>query len=1191
MNNITHCNADVKRNPDLAINLQVYKAPRNRAPSGHIGPTQRYDPHQLVVNPALIRQLPGLHPKGRELHAACPKCGGKDRFLTTPKYGYARWHCRQCGHSITTAALLGQAWTVAPRPAVKAAATEQPLTVERLAAIRDLYKALATYAQAQIAHQPHAQTYLIDAGLTLDMAQQAGIGFIDWPLYRQWYNAQTEEQRAACQWAGLPDGSKERATGFAARFASGRRGKLLFPYYNQSGDVVDQRTRSISPNDTINGKAIRYMSPFGNNTERGVDAPYGLPFLGDARRFVLTEGEKKALVPMAHGSIPVIALRGTDDMQAAYLAYFRNRVAILAFDNDDQPQSHGLTAGQAATVKIGRYLRAHDISVMVLNPAKLRDAKGLDDFVNAYGIEAFEALLQPSELVTLAEFEALFTADQLAHFANPKADPGTVRQWLPADRVDTFAHAEQPTVTLAEAETQIRDEVTSHLTNYRRGNEQLLITAPAGVGKTTITIEEARAYAKANDKTVAVILPNHATIDEKITDGTLEGFQHIYGHNADNCRQHETALALVKQGYSPSGLICPKCPALKWCYAAGYKSQFKDKQDRAYVTNHLFSDYPKSEDIVIVDELTHKAFLDGKEIWPGDLTNALAKGKLDQAQAELLRAVLAMFTAPALGDLEGLEFYEVLQRFYPSLPDVDAWGDGSLVQGALVDIALEFANQDKRNAYEAEELPQNFGEKLFTLLAEDVRRLNAGKLPTGRVRLVDGRSARRLVLTFGRGHLPGWYGRRPTIVLNATADAEIMQDLIGPVKVLAPNVAIAQGNEVIQDVTRNNAKSAYLGDSPNAQKRRAQWLDDIRRQIAQHPGGESDTVLIAAKALTPYLAETFPGARIAHYGALEGRNDLQAGLTILATAAPVNLAAIQHEAAALYPGIDLTLTRRTVAFDESNAGGEALTIEQVDGADHRLQRLIWQHRDAAVIQAVHRARLIRQTGRKVVVMFSRPIPGLKPTAIIRDYPDQATKTAQRTQETKAKLITAAASLLDDVRGFSVESLAMVADCSVNTARKYFAEVALTLGCKWFDLPVRQTLANGGTAERAYRVALPADLLENMELHVDHEHYRDNLITVVIYVQSLLPAGWTVIIPDPPKPPAPVELPALPGRWAKLRDPQAFKRTLMRAKASEDDMQRNAYRTALDWFNGRTDDNRAILGALWTMGESYAVNWQ
>lgn len=1152
-----------------------------------------YAKDDLLHNRALGRQLENLHREGQYLAAGCPKChDGKNRFFTGPKFSYAIWHCRQCGHTLTTAALLGQVWTIAPRPAVKAYAANEPLTPIRLATIRRIYGALATFAHRQLSIDESTVNYLSEAGITPEMAQRAGLGFIDWPSYRRWWQELTTEQREAANWAGLPFGDKERAGGFAAMFAGGYQGKLVFPYYNLGGDVVDVRTRSISDKDTINEKRIRYTSPRGDNTQRGVDVPYGLPFVGDARRVVLTEGEKKALVPMGKGSLPVITLRGTDDMQLAYLEALRNRVVILAFDNDDKTQANGLTAGQAATVKIGRYLRAHEVAVMVLDPAKLGGAKGIDDFVNAYGIEAFNTLLAPTHLVTLPEFEAKFTTERLAKFVDPRADVGTTRQWLPAEMVDTFAHANAPTITLEAAENEIRAAVTNHLANYRRGYGQLLITAPAGVGKTTIATTEAIAHAKANGQTVAVILPNHATIDEKIADGTLEGFKHIYGHNADNCKQHESALALNRYGYSPGALLCPTCPMRQWCYREGYKSQFKDKGNSAYVHAHLHSDYPANQDIVIADELTHKQFIDHMDIWPGDVINALAKAKLDPAQQTLLQAFVAMFSAPALGDLDGAEFYEVLQRFYPDLRNVDAWGDGSLVQGALVDIALEFAAQERRSVHEAEQLPQAFGEKLFALLAEDVRRLNAGQPPAGRVRMIDGRSSRRLALTFSCGRLPGWYNKRPTIVLNATADPEIMQDLIGPVKVLAPQVAIAEGNEVVQDVTRNNAKSAYTGNSPEAQKRRAGWLDNIRQQIAQHPGGESDTVLIAAKALAPYLVEAFPLARVAHYGALEGRNDLQAGLTLLATAAPINLDAIQREARALYPGIDTRLTRRNVAFAESNAGGEQLTVEQVDGADPRLQRLIWQHRDAAVIQAVHRARLIRQTGRKVVIMFSRPIPGLKPTAIIRDYANPATKATQRTQETIAKLLTAGRELLADVGGLSVESLAMVADCSPNTARKYWIDVTQALNCKWFDLPVIQTLANGGIAKRAYRVALPAETLENVGLHVDHEHYKDNLITVVIHVQPLLPEGWTVDIPEPSQSePAPNETVALPGRWAMLRNPQGFKRSLQLAKGSEDPAQRSAYSVAIAYFNGKANDGPALNRALWAMGESYAVNWQ
>lgn len=58
----------------------------------------------------------------------------------------------------------------------------------------------------------------------------------------------------------------------------------------------------------------------------------------------------------------------------------------------------------------------------------------------------------------------------------------------------------------------------------------------------------------------------------------------------------------------------------------------------------------------------------------------------------------------------------------------------------------------------------------------------------------------------------------------------------------------------------------------------------------------------------PIVEAAFPAAKVAYYHALEGRNDLQSGLTILASVVPIDTKAIQREAAALYPGIDTTLT-------------------------------------------------------------------------------------------------------------------------------------------------------------------------------------------------------------------------------------------------------------------------------------------
>jgi hypothetical protein len=85
---------------------------------------------------------------------------------------------------------------------------------------------------------------------------------------------------------------------------------------------------------------------------------------------------------------------------------------------------------------------------------------------------------------------------------------------------------------------------------------------------------------------------------------------------------------------------------------------------------------------------------------------------------------------------------------------------------------------------------------------------------------------------------------------------------------------------------------------------------------------------------------------------MEGRNDLQSGLTILANSPPVNLKAVQREAAALFPGVDTTLIRRSQAFDIQNAGEEFLAVEQVDARDERVRAILYQHRDAAVVQAV-----------------------------------------------------------------------------------------------------------------------------------------------------------------------------------------------------------------------------------------------
>lgn len=1140
----------------------------------------------------LASKIPGLHRDGKYLEAPCPKCGGDDRFFAGSVTNYSLFTCHTCGHKQHYGT-----WSTQSAPAVKEwqPTADQP---GRVAAIRDIYASLTTFAQS---HLHNATEYLAKRGLAgsqlsldgqsadLTLARAAGLGYIDATLYRQWFAGLDAGQRAAAEWAGLPDGSKGRLTGHGAMFAAGYAGKIVFPYVDSMGAVIDIRTRSLSDKDTANGKPVKYVSPKGTNDDRGIDAPYGLHLLpAHAPRIVLTEGEFKTIASNLLAGVPAVGLRGVSDWRDDYLSIFRGRLVILGFDND--------LAGFNATVQLGRALAANQVDVMVMDPALRYNIKGIDDLILAHGADAYRPLVQPAALRTLSEFEFdVKNVIDLDKIKSVRADIGTVRQWTPESEIDTFAHAGADSITVDEAVDLIRTEVNNHLNGWKRGHDQLLITAPAGVGKTYTAINEVLAHANANDQTVAVILPNHDTIDEKIEEGLLAGFRHVYGHNDENCQQNAQVGALVRKGYSPGRVVCPKCPFADWCKTSGYKSQFVEPENRAYVHAHAFTDYPDNEGIVIADELGHKAFIGDMKVFQSDLSSVLAQGGILPGQVKLFHALLQMWSTPGLSDLAGAVFYEILERFYPGLRNVDAWGDGSQVQGALFDVADKFLNG---NTIKAEDLPQQFGNKLFALLSEDVRRLNAGQAPTGRVRFVStSHISKWIELTDSKNGLPHWYSHNPTIILNATADTEIMQDLCGPLRVVAPRVAVADGNEIVQDITYNNAKSSYLGASDEAERRRAAWLAGIRSHIANHAGGESDTTIIVAQRLEKFITEAFPLAKVAHYHALEGRNDLQSGLTILASSVPVNIPAVLREASALYPGVDTTLTRKSTAFDTANAGGEWLAVEQIDAADPRVAGVLAQHRDAAAVQAVHRSRIVRKSGRKVVVMFARPIPGLAPSKTVTDRPTAESKKAEKTAAILEKLATVASDLISEDGGFAVDLLAAGAEVAVNTAKKYLPQICTQLGLYRLALPVIQTLSNGAERRTDLTVVLAAELVETIKVHVNHDRYNINRITTVIHVHlaKFMPKAWVIDVESliatlTPKPK--LEEPAaapLPGRWNAATNPPVLKAELLKAKAGSLEKQ-IAAKHLIAFLNGTSGDLSDARLALYTLGIGYLVDF-
>ena len=168
------------------------------------------------------------------------------------------------------------------------------------------------------------------------------------------------------------------------------------------------------------------------------------------------------------------------------------------------------------------------------------------------------------------------------------------------------------------------------------------------------------------------------------------------------------------------------------------------------------------------------------------------------------------------------------------------------------------------------------------------------------------------------------------------------------------------------------------------------------------------------------------------------------------------------------------------------------------------------------MQAVHRARLVRENGRNVVILFSRPIPGLPPTQTITDRVTSPATTKRR-QETLDRLLTAAKDLIDNRGAFSRPMLTEASGVHYRTVDKYWEQMTSSLSLNWFDMPVIQTLATGGKRKTQIRIALPATVVADARLYVTRGRYQNLFIAIARHIQPCIPDGWEVDLPPTPGP--------------------------------------------------------------------------
>lgn len=194
---------------------------------------------------------------------------------------------------------------------------------------------------------------------------------------------------------------------------------LEIPYPDLNGNTnCFVRRRPHTPR-VIDGKPVKYEQPKGTPS-RAYFPVDSLPALRDNESDVcITEGEKKALalaqnraVAVGIGGIWCGCKKQSDDLIDDLAAInWKGRRVNIVFDYDTKAETR--RHADAARRKLAKALRkagAKEVYNVALPPGPDGSKQGVDDFIVANGVDAFNSLLQEAEPVADAKVAAISTA-------------------------------------------------------------------------------------------------------------------------------------------------------------------------------------------------------------------------------------------------------------------------------------------------------------------------------------------------------------------------------------------------------------------------------------------------------------------------------------------------------------------------------------------------------------------------------------------------------------------------------------------------------------------------------------------------------------------------------------------------------------------------------------------------------------
>lgn len=532
-----------------------------------------------------------------------------------------------------------------------------------------------------------------------------------------------------------------------------------------------------------------------------------------------------------------------------------------------------------------------------------------------------------------------------------------------------LVQAERTYLSLGEARTQIKAELKEFAMSD--APYMLLVAAPPGVGKTTFGVELAEKFAAAGKRVLycGPRLDFFADILHIAKRPLWWQVWHSRGHKdadgmLDMCRRAYHMDRWLARGYQGMG-FCANPKICGWEYVNNGCPYHAQKATRAPIIfgqhAHLTLGHPLMEtfDVIIGDENPFQAFqrhwfFDAKYIVPGEMD-------IREPVTEIVHEMRSL--AEREVHAEGPDLLNLL-------------GGAARVREACemfvmpADAVAEPPNL--RRAEDVDEAPYFHLPQLVALLKEESAAAEAGRSYPPRVALAKGKL--HLLLRYN-------VNERATeriVWLDGTANQRLYEAMFKrPVAVVAPDVAL-QG-KIYQVWPRTNGKSSLLKDDAPTTKA-TQLQQQVHRIVQKY--GYTNPAIVTLKD----LESLFTGKR-AHFYGLRGTNQFKDCDAVIIAGTPQPARPELHTQARMLfaermRAFDQTWSDRDVPYAYAEADGNGRSYP-VGGfwADEDLQALLWQQREAEIIQAAHRARpVLRQVD--IWLLTNLPIDELPPTELL-----------------------------------------------------------------------------------------------------------------------------------------------------------------------------------------------------------------